>query len=250
MRALLRDRGARDREGLYVAEGPRLLAAALDAGAPVAACYVGSEASATVDALARRAARSGVPVHRLAPGVTARVADTVTSQHVLALVRLVRHDPGVLADADLAVIGAPIADPGNAGTVVRSLAAAGGTVFGLGPGSVDAYNPKVVRASAGACFWTRIVEGWPAMDMLEVLGAHGVRRIGAAVEGGARPEDLDLARPCAFVLGHETRGLPAGLPLDDLVTIPMRPVPGDTSLNVAMAGTVLVFEAARQRRRT
>ena len=127
----------------------------------------------------------------------------------------------------------------------RVAAAAGAQVIVLGKGSVDAYNPKVVRASAGACFAVRIVEGEPAMEILEALGAQGVSCLGATAAGGSAPETFDLRAPTAFVLGHETQGIDPDLPLDGAVTIPMA---AGESLNVAMAGTALLFEAARQRR--
>ena len=133
----------------------------------------------------------------------------------------------------------------SAGTLMRSAAAAGAEIIVLGPGSVDAYNPKTVRASAGACFAVRIVEGVPAVEALEALGSAGVQRVGALATGGSAPEALDLARPTALVLGHEVHGLAADLPLDAMVSVPMDAA---ESLNVAMAGTVLLFEAARQRR--
>lgn len=235
MRELLRDGSARAREGLFVAEGPHLLAAAIEHGAPIVACYVGDGAVAPA---------GDWPTWRLEPGVADRIADTRSSQGVFTLVRLERLGLASLT-GDLALVGAPVNDPGNVGTLLRSALAAGASVVGLGAGSVDAYNPKVVRASAGACFAVPTVEGEPAVTMLEALGAHGVRRLGATASGGLAPEAIDLTQPVAFVLGHETHGLAADLPLDDVVTIPMG---AGESLNVAMAGTVLLFEAARQRR--
>jgi tRNA G18 (ribose-2'-O)-methylase SpoU len=80
---------------------------------------------------------------------------------------------------------------------------------------------------------------------LEGLGAGGARRLGAVAHGGEPPESYDMRAPTALVLGHETRGLATDSPLDGLVTIPMR---AGESLNVAMAGTALLYEAARQRR--
>jgi TrmH family RNA methyltransferase len=89
------------------------------------------------------------------------------------------------------------------------------------------------------------VEGVPAVTALEALRSAGVRSVGALASGGAAPEAVDFTVPVAIVLGHEVHGLDAELRLDERVTIPMR---GTESLNVAMAGTVLLFEAARQRR--
>jgi TrmH family RNA methyltransferase len=103
-----------------------------------------------------------------------------------------------------------------------------------------------VRASAGALFGLKVVEGATTVEILEAAASHGLRRLGAVARGGTPLDAVDLTARCAIVLGHEARGLDRALPIDELVTIPMS---GPTeSLNVAMAGTVLVFEAARQRR--
>ena len=126
-----------------------------------------------------------------------------------------------LAGATLVVVAPLLADPGNAGTLIRSAAAAGAEIIVLGPGSVDAYNPKTVRASAGACFAVRIVEGVPAVTALEALGSAGVQRVGRARHrAGAAPEAVDLTVPVAIVLGHEVHGLAGDLPLDAGVTDP------------------------------
>jgi TrmH family RNA methyltransferase len=245
LRALLRDRGARDQAACFVCEGPRVIAAALDAGAALQELFVGIDATAAANAAAERAAESGIRVRQLAAGVAARVSDTRTAQGVFALAALRRVGLDVLAGSSLTVVATHLADPGNAGTLIRSAAAAGARVILLGPGSVDAYNPKTVRASAGACFAVEIVEGVPAVEALQALGSAGVQRVGALAAGGTAPEAVDLARPTAIVLGHEVHGLAADLPLDAEVSVPMH---GTESLNVAMAGTVLLFEAARQRR--
>ena len=238
LRSLLRDRNARDAEGVFVCEGPRVVAAAIDAGVQLAECFVGAGAPGEVRSIAER---SGAPVRVLEQ----RLGDTVTPQPLLALAPLVRRDVEALAGTDLVLVAEAVNDPGNAGTLVRSAAAAGAQAIAFGTGSVDAYNPKVVRASAGACFAIRIVEAVAAVDVLEMLGATGVRRFGAAASGGTPPEDCDFTQPSALVVGHETRGLEPSTPVDERVTIPMF---GTESLNVAMAGTVLLFEAARQRR--
>ena len=245
LRALLRDRDARADAGCFVCEGPRVITAALDARAALSEVFVGVDANASARATADRARECGIPVRQLADGVARRVSDTTTSQGVFALAPLRRRGVDALASTTLAVVAPALADPGNAGTLMRSAAAAGAGVILLGPGSVDAYNPKTVRASAGACFAVDVVEGVPAVEALEALGSAGVQRVGACTAGGSAPEALDLTRPSALVLGHEVHGLAGELPLDVRVTIPMR---GTESLNVAMAGTLLLFEAARQRR--
>jgi TrmH family RNA methyltransferase len=158
----------------------------------------------------------------------------------------------VLDRDGLVVFGTVISDPGNLGTILRSAEAAGVAAIVLGPGSVDAYNPKVVRASAGAIFGIPVLEaaseGWSPVEALDALGALGRQRLGAVASGAHSYDAADLARPTALVLGNEAHGLSAEVAgrLDGTIAIPMA---GATeSLNVAMAATVVCFEAARQRR--
>ena len=217
-----------------------MVAAALDHGVALRECFVGFDAGPDAVAVAERVAAAGVRVSTL----DEKAGATVTPQPVFALAPMHRHGLDAVADVDLGIVAVEVGDPGNAGTLIRSAAAAGADAVIFGAGSVDAYNPKVVRASAGACFAIRIVEGVPAMEILAALGAAGVNRLGATARGGSAPDALDLTRPTVFVLGHETRGLGDDLPTDGLVTIPMRT---GESLNLGMAGTVLCFEAARQR---
>jgi TrmH family RNA methyltransferase len=245
LRALLRDRATREQEGLFVCEGPRVIAAALDQGAIFDEVYVGVDATPAATAVADRAVEYFIPVRHLATGVAGKVSATTSGQGVFATAALERVGIEALETASLVLVAPRIADPGNAGTLIRSAAAAGAETIVLGPGSVDAYNPKTVRASAGACFAVRIVEGVPAVEALEALGSAGVHRVGALASGGSAPETVDFTGPTAIVLGHEVSGLERGLPLDAKVTIPMH---GAESLNVAMAGALLLFEAARQRR--
>jgi TrmH family RNA methyltransferase len=132
LRALLRDRRAREEEQLFVCEGPRVIAAALDAKAELTECYVDPKGSELVKTVAARAATAGIPVRELA----GPVGNTVTPQPIFAIARLARSsDPGTV---DLAVLGVHVADPGNAGTLVRSAAAAGAQAGIFGAGSVDA----------------------------------------------------------------------------------------------------------------
>jgi RNA methyltransferase, TrmH family len=243
---LLRDPHARRDEGEFVVEGPRLVAAALDHRAPLATLYVAVDASEPVAALARRARGAGVAVEYLAPGVADRIGSTVTPQGVFGVVRIEPARPNALRDATFVVVVDRVNDPGNAGTLWRSATAAGADLFVLGAGSVDAYNPKLVRATAGACFSVPVLDDADVATVLEECGANGLLRAGAVVRDGTPVVDVDFTQPCAIVIGHESQGLPEDLPLDVPVTIPMAGTA--ESLNLAMAGTVLCFEVARQRR--
>jgi len=206
-----------------------LLGEALAAGFVVEAVFVAPGVEVVVPA--------AVPVHRLADGVVGRVTDVEAPQGVLAVVEMA--DRTVPDQADFVVVGAGVADPGNAGTIVRSAEAAGADAVVFTAGSVDPYNPKCVRASAGALFHIPVVTGIePA--------ALGLRLVAASSRGGRDYRDADLTGPLALVVGNEAHGLPEGLEADEVVTIPHRG--RAESLNVAMAATVLCFEVARQRR--
>ncbi len=245
LRQLMERSSMRAREGAFVVEGPTLVGDALDAGAEMEGLFV---AAGTRVAVADRAVAAGVAVFDLAPGVLERVAGTVTPQPVLAVARAVDVDLCELAGASLVVVCVDIRDPGNLGTVLRSAEAAGVGGIICCDGSVDVYNPKCVRASAGSLFHTRLVARGEPVRVLGTLGGWGLRRLGTRADDGDPYDRVDLTGPTALVLGNEAHGLDtsAARALDGWVTIPME---GRTeSLNVGMAAAVLCFEAARQRR--
>lgn len=245
LRQLVERSSARHRERTFVLDGPILLGEAIDAGAAVESVFVAADAE--THPVVARAVAAGIPVFDLAPGVLERVAGTVTPQPVLALAASVDRPLADLADATLVVVCVDVRDPGNLGTVLRSAEAAGVGGVVCTRGTVDVYNPKCVRASAGSLFHTRVVAGGEPVEVLAALSDWGLRRLGTRARGGTPHWSADLARPTALVLGNEAWGLPADASraVDHWVTIPMA---GRTeSLNVGMAAAVLCFEAARQR---
>lgn len=252
-------RSAREAEHRFVVEGAKVLGEALAAGVAVESVFVdrsllatGSPTpqASTVEQLLDRAHAAGSRVYELEPGVLARVADTVTPQPVLAIVAQIDVPLARLDElgADLVVVCVDVRDPGNAGTVLRSAEAAGAGGVVCCDGSVDVFNPKTVRASAGALFHLPVVAGGNAVEVLDQLGGWGLRRLGTASRGGQDYAETDLSCPVALVLGNEAHGLPTALNavLDGLVTIPM--AGQSESLNVGMAAAVLCLEASRQRR--
>lgn len=245
LRRLLSRRSAREDERAFVVEGAKVLAEALDAGVPIEAVYVASGAS---EAVVGRAADAGVRVHELAPGVLERVADTVTPQPVLAVVPFLDRPLADLRNAQLTVVAVDVRDPGNLGTILRSAEAAGADGVLCCGGSVDLYNPKTVRASAGSLFHVPVVAGGDPVEVLREMATWGVQRLSTAATGGRDYSEVDLTRPVAFVLGNEANGLGHDIDelVDERVTIPM--IGRSESLNVGMAAAVLCFEAARQRR--
>jgi len=171
--------------------------------------------------------------------VIERVASTDSPQPILAVVRI--PQPVLdLAVAGFVLVADRIADPGNLGTILRSAEAAGVDGVVLTAGSVDPFNPKAVRASAGALFRVPVVDA-----DLESVHAAGLRTIGTSSHRGSAHTDADLTGRIAIVVGNEAHGLSDNAEVDEWVTI--RHHGRAESLNVAMAATVLCFEASRQR---
>jgi TrmH family RNA methyltransferase len=248
LRVLLRDRRARVEEAAIVLEGPRVVEGALDRGATLQALYLGPGADRAFGELVGRARDAGVPVAMLREGVLEKVGLTRTPQPVLGIADDVVRPLGPFPGPAPVVVAVDVADPGNLGTILRSAEASGAEAVIVCGDSVDVRNPKVVRSSAGAVFGVPVVEVVEPMDVLESLAGDDRTRLGTRAHDGDAPEVVDLRRRCAFVLGNEARGLADRVEaaLDGFLTIPM--TGGAESLNVAMAATVLCFEAARQRR--
>ena len=182
------------------------------------------------------------PGAALAAGVLERVATTEAPQPLLAVVRYRSAAPEVLTDAGFVVVAVGLSDPGNLGTILRTAEAAGADAVVLTPDTVDATNPKVVRASAGALFLLPVVDH---VELGEVRAA-GLRVLGTSAASGTAYTDADLTGRLALAVGNEAHGLPADAPVDGWLTIPH--AGRAESLNVAMAAAVVCFEVARQRR--
>ncbi|MCH9837396.1 RNA methyltransferase, partial [bacterium] len=243
LRRLLARRSARQDEGLFVIEGPVFAAEAVGAGWICVSQYrpKGSEVEIT----------GAGPLADLAAGVFEKVATTHSPQAPLVLVELPdRNAAEVLAHSSFAVVLDQIGDPGNLGTILRSAEAAGADVVVLTPGSADAFNPKAVRASAGALFHVPVV-----VANLDDVADAGFLLAGTSSHtfpGRTVIEHTaaDLTGRLAIVMGNEAAGLPDEWddthgPIGTWLTIRHRG--RSESLNVAMAATILVFEVARQR---
>jgi TrmH family RNA methyltransferase len=231
LRRLHGRRSSRSEEGVFVVEGPVLVAEAVAAGWDVEAQFV----APGVEPIA-----GAGPVHELAPGVAERITATETPTGLFAIVRSRQAAGDVLAAASFVLVADRLADPGNLGTLVRSAEACGVEVVVATPGTVDLLNPKVVRASAGALFHVPVL-GAP----LEAVRAAGIRLVGTSSRHGTSHTAFAWTGRLAIVLGSEAHGLPDDAPVDDWVRIDHRG--RAESLNVAMAATVLAFEAARHR---
>ena len=246
--AKLTKRSARAETGLYLLEGPQAVREALtyrpDAIVELFATTNGWEKHPDIRA---KAADAGVDAVHVTDYVLGAMADTVTPQGLVAVVRqtptAVRE---VFASAPrLVAICEEIRDPGNLGTIIRAADAAGADAVVLTGRTVDPYNPKVVRATTGSLFHVPVAVGVDLASAAEKAHAAGVRVIAADVGGGDFLASRDLlAEPTAWLFGNEARGLDEeALALADLSL--RLPIFGAAeSLNLATAASVCLYETA------
>lgn len=246
LRRLAGKRSVRDAERAFVLEGAKVIGEALAAGVVPEVVYAAH--GHDDHPLLHHALDAGSRVRLLGPGVIEKVTDTVTPQPVVAVAAYTDVSLDDVSGSQGVVIAVDLRDPGNAGTVLRSAEAAGLDAVVFCTGSVDVFNPKCVRASAGSLFHVKVVRGGETTEVLRAVREAGLRCVGTVARGGEPYDRVDWQVPVALVLGNEAHGLPSGIHdhLDALVTIPLEG--RAESLNVGMAAAVLSFERARQRR--
>jgi RNA methyltransferase, TrmH family len=224
-------------------EGLHLVQEAVKSGLKLHTVFVRSGSEALLDQVAVGAAEVLV----VAEEVFSSATTTEHPQGIAALVDAPRFTTqAMLPRNPLVVVAAGLQDPGNLGTLVRSAEAFGATGMMLLPGTVSLWNPKTLRASSGSAFRLPAV-AVTAADAFAALRAHGVRIIAAVARDGE--SKADLRGPSALLVGNEGAGLPDAwiAEADARVTIPL---PGRVeSLNAAIAGSVLLYDAMKQRLR-
>ncbi len=255
----LAKRAFRAADRRFLVEGPQGVTEALrlaEAGERTALLelFVTAEAAARHPELVRRTEALSVPVHRVSGEVMSALAQTVTPQGVLgvATFRDMALPEVASGGPRLVAVLAAVRDPGNAGTVLRAADAAGADAVVFTDSSVDPYNAKCVRASAGSLFHLPFVVGVPVAATVAALRSAGVRVLAATA---AADQDLDeladdgsLAGPTAWLFGNEAWGLPADVQAlaDGSVRVPIH---GKAeSLNLAAAAAVCLYASARAQR--
>ncbi|HEX2037346.1 MAG TPA: RNA methyltransferase [Chloroflexota bacterium] len=250
-RSLLEPAGRR-RHGLFLVEGLRLVREAAEAAVPRLVLHTPQfgRADAEERRLLLALRRSGAAVRQVSERVLAHVTDTVTPQGIVAVMPLPGEAEGTLppppeGEPDLVLIMDGIGDPGNAGTLLRSATGAAATAVIATRGTVDLYAPKVVRAGAGAHFQLAVYTEQTWGDLPQRLQPD-CQVLLADARASTRYWELDWTRPSAIVVSHEAHGASEGARAmaGGAVCVPTR---GIESLNVAVAGSILLFEALRQR---
>jgi RNA methyltransferase, TrmH family len=231
-------------EGLVAIEGEHLLEEAIRSGVALKTVFIGG----------RKPSPHGLPSEtellRLTDDTFVSAVETSSPQGIAALMAppVYRMEDVLKSSAPLLVIACGLQDPGNLGALIRSAEAFGAAGVLTTAGTVNVWNQKALRAAAGSTFRTPVVSA--SRDQISELKQRGIRllaAVGAMGEDVAVAHDLDLCGGCAFMIGNEGAGLaPEWMEIADAkVTIPC---PGPVeSLNAAVAGSLLLYEASRQR---
>ncbi len=234
----------RRRAARFLAEGPNLVEAALRRG-------LVSDVFATEDAAARFAdLLAGTPTQLVTERAAKALSDTVTPVGLVAVCTI--PDAGleqVLAEAPtLVAVPVGVSEPGNAGTIIRVADAMGADAVILAGPSVDPYNGKCLRASAGSIFSIPVVAEPDTDAVVAGLRDAGLQVLATVLDGSVSLDDVDLARPTAWLFGPEAHGLPADVV--ELATARVRiPMAGNAeSLNIGSAAAICLYQSARASR--
>ena len=234
----------RRRAARFLAEGPNLVEAALRRG-------VVSEVFAT-EAAAERFSDllAGASVDLVTPRAAKALSDTVTPVGLVAVCAMPEVDLDTVLAAGPTLLAVPvgISEPGNAGTLIRVADAMGADAVVLAGPSVDPFNGKCLRASAGSIFTIPVVSEPDAVSVVTALKEAGLQVLATALDGEVSLDDAELSVPTAWLFGPEAHGLPREVA--DLATTGVRiPMAGSAeSLNVALAAAICLYESARSRR--
>jgi len=244
----LRERRGRERERAFLVEAPRIIADALKTGfRPNLLFYAPARCGDLEQQIVERARQLGVRLVPISQALLEYVAETVTPQPLIAVFPI-PDLPFRLPEREhaLVLLLDRLQDPGNMGTLLRSALGAGAHAVLLTPGTVDPYNPKVVRAAAGAHFHLpiRVLSADDVQALVEVLP----QRVVADPRARLLYDEVDWTAPSLLVIGSEAHGTSDSVErvATHRVAIPLRG--GLDSLNAAVAGSIILFEAARQRR--
>jgi RNA methyltransferase, TrmH family len=247
-------RAFRAKDRRFLAEGPQAVREAVASPGTVLEVFATAEAADRHGEILTAASAAGAEVHLVSREVMTSLAETVTPQGLVAVCAFLdRPLADVLSPTPrLVAVLADARDPGNAGTVIRTADAAGADAVVLAGASVDPYNGKCVRASAGSLFHLPFTADVPVETALPALRAAGLRVLAA---DGSATHDLDAAEaaglldgPTAWVFGNEAWGLPEATRdlADDAVRVPIHG--RAESLNLATAAAVCLYASARAQR--
>ena len=246
--AKLTKKDARSETGLFLLEGPQGLKEALERPKLIEKLFATEGFEEKYPELIQRARDARVSLSIVSDAVLKELSDTTTPQGVVAVCQQfhVSLDDVLAAKPKLVAFLAQIRDPGNAGTVLRAADAAGADAVIFSKGSVDIYNPKVVRSTTGSMFHLPFVIDAEITQTLDKFKQAGLNVLGADVAGDslATVASSELAKPTMWLFGNEAWGLEPEVSAlaDKLIQVPI--FGAAESLNLATAASVCLYASA------
>jgi len=234
----------RDKSGLFIVEGEKFVAEIPDEWQTE--CFIISESFAQKHSLAVYENKACVYITQDYQFI--KLSDTITPQGIMAICGKKTYTlENLITENCLLLLCEALADPGNAGMLIRTANAAGASGVIFTQGCADLYSPKVIRAAAGAIFHIPCLEHSDALAVIQLLKSHRVVIAAAHLKGRITPYNADLKQACCIMIGSEASGLSPELSAlaDIIIKIPMKAKA--ESLNAAVAGSILLYEAVRQR---
>lgn len=240
VQTLLKKSKERFSQGLFVVEGVRMAKEAVSLGI-IEKVYLSESFEGKADF-------DGVPMEIVSDSILAGVSDTVTSQGVIALVKIPKRDPSsIIENAKAVVMLENLQDPGNLGTIIRTAEAAGMDAVILSENSVDVYNPKVVRSTMGALFRMPVVYVQGFTELVREMGEKGWNTIAAHLSASIDFTEADYKGKTAVLVGNEGNGLTDAVTAA-AVTKVIIPMEGQVeSLNAGIAAALMMYEVKRNR---
>ena len=251
--ANLKQKKYRTETGAFFAEGLRAVIEAVQFADLSELFFIKTEENKLTEII-KTAEEKGVRLYCVDEKVMAKLSDTKTPQGVLALIKmpedsLQKLNPGTSSDNNAPVIILDrVQDPGNLGTIIRTADAVGALGMILLEGCVDAFSPKVVRASMGSLFHLPVIQDVFPEEALTWCYRHGYEPAATALKNAQNMYKADLSKKMAFIFGNEANGVAEELQAaaETRLFIPMA---GQAeSMNVAMAAGIILFEGLRQRK--
>lgn len=247
---LIKKKKVRDAEKVYIVEGIRMFKEVPKE--ELREVYVSeSFYKKEKDVIEEVLQGSSVKPELLTDSVYAHISDTKSPQGILCVIDQEEYtlEKIIREDNPHMIVLEHLQDPGNLGTIFRTAEAAGVTGIIMDKGCVDIYNPKTIRSTMGSIYRMPFVYVEDLGKGIQDLKDKGITTYAAHLEGTNSYDEEDLTNPCAFLIGNEGNGLRREIAdmADCYVKIPM--LGQVESLNAAIASSVLMFEAARQRRK-
>lgn len=248
---LLKSRGRKSESGIFICEGIKLAEEAIKSESEIRYIIISPrfDESKAKNITLNRIERLKVDIVSTTDPILDSISDTVTHQGIIAVVkkRFWREDDLFKGGYGIIIFLYMLQDPGNLGTIIRAAEAGGVKGIALAKGTVDLYNPKVVRASMGSIFRMPIIRIDSADDFIKKAKGLGYRCIGLFPSEKNEYFREDLTGPIVLAFGQEGSGLPdkIGRLMDVKINIPMT---GNVeSMNVALSAAIMIYEGFRQR---